>query len=297
MIGNNELKGRMYYSKILLFGEYSILLEGDALAVPWKKKYAYWKQGAFDYSRKLTDFYFYLLQQRVQSIDKDAFYESIQSGWHFESNIPMGYGLGSSGSLTAAIYSKFGLNQEVDINALRAQFSIIESYYHGTSSGFDPLISYFGKAIYLRKTALKVYPLNTFSLSNFFLVDSGIKRSEKNLITNTYEKLINQPKKLGERLVTLQNDAIQCLIGSEQGLDQHIRKISHFQLNFLRDLIPDNLSNFWKRGLQNDTFYLKLCGAGGGGYYLGYTNKRSNIEVLQVKYPIYWLEDYSSDLY
>lgn len=287
----------LYYSKILLFGEYSILLHGDALAIPWKKKYAFWNQGSFDDAFKLMELYFFLKKRSLDTIDLDAFYDAIQSGWYVDSNIPMGYGLGSSGSITAAIYKKFRYKKEVDLKVLRTEFSKIESFYHGTSSGFDPLISYIGEPICLCNNKLKIYPLNNFNLSNFFLVDSGIKRSPERLVTDTYEKLTSESKELGDKLVTLQNNAIKCLIDSGRGIDLYMQQISQFQSKFLGDLIPRNLQVLWENGLQDDSFYLKLCGAGGGGYYLGYAAKKSHIETLQEQYSVYWLEDYSSDLY
>ena len=27
----------------------------------------------------------------------------------------------------------------------------------------------------------------------------------------------------------------------------------------------------WKKGIETNTYYLKLCGSGGGGYMLGFT--------------------------
>jgi mevalonate kinase len=36
-------------------------------------------------------------------------------------------------------------------------------------------------------------------------------------------------------------------------------------------MIPENIFNAWKRGLDTNAYYLKLCGSGGGGYILGFT--------------------------
>lgn len=35
-------------------------------------------------------------------------------------------------------------------------------------------------------------------------------------------------------------------------------------------MIPNNLYNAWKKGLDTNAYYLKLCGSGGGGYILGF---------------------------
>jgi mevalonate kinase len=47
----------------------------------------------------------------------------------------------------------------------------------------------------------------------------------------------------------------------------------------------------WKMGLESDNFYLKLCGAGGGGFILGFTPNinettklldEHNIKIIEV---------------
>ena len=36
-------------------------------------------------------------------------------------------------------------------------------------------------------------------------------------------------------------------------------------------MIPVNMLDVWKKGMQTGDYYLKLCGSGGGGYMLGFT--------------------------
>jgi len=36
-------------------------------------------------------------------------------------------------------------------------------------------------------------------------------------------------------------------------------------------MIPANFHDIWQKGLETDTYYLKLCGCGDGGYFLGFT--------------------------
>ena len=71
-------------------------------------------------------------------------------GLYFESSIPQSYGIGSSGALCAAIYARYttelippsGSITQKDIKELRHIFSGIESFFHGKSSGIDPLSCY-----------------------------------------------------------------------------------------------------------------------------------------------------------
>jgi mevalonate kinase len=36
-------------------------------------------------------------------------------------------------------------------------------------------------------------------------------------------------------------------------------------------MIPTLYQDLWRRGLETDDWHLKLCGAGGGGFILGFT--------------------------
>jgi len=36
-------------------------------------------------------------------------------------------------------------------------------------------------------------------------------------------------------------------------------------------MVPAMFQNLWKTGLDTKAFYLKLCGSGGGGFLLGFT--------------------------
>ena len=36
----------------------------------------------------------------------------------------------------------------------------------------------------------------------------------------------------------------------------------------MTEMIPDSLKEIWNEGLKLDSFYMKLCGSGGGGFFL-----------------------------
>jgi mevalonate kinase len=36
-------------------------------------------------------------------------------------------------------------------------------------------------------------------------------------------------------------------------------------------MIPKKFHSLWKKGIDTNAYYLKLCGSGGGGYILGFT--------------------------
>ena len=74
----------------------------------------------------------------------------MKDGLYFDSSIPQGYGVGSSGALVAAIYDKYASDKITVLEnltrdkllKLKSIFSMMESFFHGKSSGLDPLNSY-----------------------------------------------------------------------------------------------------------------------------------------------------------
>ena len=36
-------------------------------------------------------------------------------------------------------------------------------------------------------------------------------------------------------------------------------------------MIPKNFHNIWAKGIESNDYFLKLCGSGGGGYILGFS--------------------------
>ena len=44
----------------------------------------------------------------------------------------------------------------------------------------------------------------------------------------------------------------------------------------MQEMIPKLFQKLWKDGLESNDYYLKLCGAGGGGFILGLTRDIEN---------------------
>ena len=147
------MKGPLFYSKILLFGEYGIIEDSKGLSIP----YNFFK-GALKIAEKpnlgskksnniLADFCLYLKQFDELDLDLISFEEHIKKGLYFDSSIPKGYGVGSSGALVAAIYDKYSHNKITVLEnltrekllVLKSIFSKMESFFHGKSSGLDPV--------------------------------------------------------------------------------------------------------------------------------------------------------------
>ena len=83
-------------------------------------------------------------------LNLDAFEADINGGLYFDSSIPQGFGVGSSGALVAAIYDRYAtekINPEENLSrenliALKQIFSQMESYFHGRSSGLIFSVAY-----------------------------------------------------------------------------------------------------------------------------------------------------------
>ena len=155
------MKGPLFYSKILLFGEYGIIRDSKGLSIPYNfyngalKKEESPSAEAIKSNANLKRFVTYLetLQSEQPSLvtfDLATLNSDVATGMYFDSSIPQGYGVGSSGALVAAIYDKYAYNKITVLENLTREkllqlkniFSQMESFFHGKSSGLDPLNSY-----------------------------------------------------------------------------------------------------------------------------------------------------------
>ena len=271
---------KKYYSKILLFGEHIVIKGADALAMPLERfagQWAYAKDGdaeALQYD--LKDFAKYLHKQDVD-IDAKAFIVELDKGLYFDSDIPNGFGAGSSGALVAAIYDCFAMEKQTDFVQLKTELGVMESFFHGSSSGTDPLISYVEKAIHIQKKGIEAIELpNIYKKSNacLFLLNTHIARQTGPFV-EIFLKKYTEPRFADiceSTLIPTSNLAIDCFINQELDvLRQAFSMISNIQLEYFAEFIPKQYYQMWDYGNSQDLFSLKLCGAGGGGFILGLT--------------------------
>jgi mevalonate kinase len=61
------------------------------------------------------------------------------------------------------------------------------------------------------------------------------------------------------------------LKGDVKSLFKNTKQLSKVVLNHFKPMIPKQFHDLWKKGLETNDYYLKLCGSGGGGYILGFT--------------------------
>ena len=90
-----------------------------------------------------------------------------------------------------------------------------------------------------------------------------------------------------EHLVPLNNGAIHNYIFNES-IWQNFVQISKWQLANMLEFIPAEIQKLWREGLDSGDFALKLCGAGGGGFFLGLRKEHIQLD-LDKSHPVRFL--------
>ena len=282
----------LFYAKILLFGEYGIIEDSQGLTLP----YSFYK-GTLKFSdnqsdfekksneslQKYSDYLTTLELSKDFKIDVEAFKKDIEKGLFFDSNIPQGYGVGSSGALVAAIFEKYSFKKynpstisKTQLKDLKKVFGELESFFHGKSSGIDPLICYMNLPILIenRESVDKVsIPKEEAGKGAIFLIDSGSIGETGPMVQIFFEKLKNEGfrKTLKEEFIKYNNACIDTFLNKEMTpFFKNLKNLSKWAYVHFKPMIPNNLYNAWKKGLDTNAYYLKLCGSGGGGYILGF---------------------------
>jgi mevalonate kinase len=274
-----------YPGKLLLFGEYTAVRGAQSLAVPLDIY-----RGKWDFARDkisipypLEGYIHFLEKQDLGShLHLSRFKEEVQEGLYFDSNIPVGYGAGSSGALCAGIYERFAFapidqSDTPHYPELKAILARLEGYFHGSSSGTDPLICYLRKPTLLLPNGLiKTVGLQPAPSSSgtFFLIDTGQSRQTAPLVKLFLKKCeqTEYAQALNDELIPYNDQAISNFLKNKrEALMGSFEHISRFQLKAFLEMIPESYRTIWQEGLETEQYAIKLCGAGGGGFLLGYT--------------------------
>ena len=296
------MKGPLFYAKILLFGEYGIIKDSRGLAIPYNSYQGALKIPAQTDSEiessnlRLRDFLTYLLQLKDSDLDLrlEDFNADIEKGMYFDSSIPQGYGVGSSGALVASVYDKYANNKITVLEnltsdkliKLRSVFGLMESFFHGKSSGLDPLNSYLSLPILIKsKNHLEAtgIPNQKEGKGAVFLLDSETAGKTAPMVNIFMNKMKNDGfrKMIDEDFAKYTDACIDNFLhGDAHALFKNVKSLSKVVLKHFKPMIPNTFHELWKEGIESNDYYLKLCGSGGGGYILGFTedyDKAKNI--------------------
>ncbi|CAM1339358.1 mevalonate kinase family protein [Tenacibaculum aestuarii] len=287
------MKGPLFYAKILLFGEYGIIKDSKGLAIPFSSYKGALKSAknltgeAKKSNQSLAKFYTYLanLNSDLVSFDLASLKNDIGNGMYFDSSIPQGYGVGSSGALVASIYDQYA-NDKITVLenltrdkllTLKQIFSLMESFFHGKSSGLDPLNSYLSLPILINSKE-HIEPAGIPSQKEgkgaVFLLDSEQVGETEPMVNIFMNKMKNEGfrKMISEEFATHTDACIEDFLqGNVKSLFGNVKKLSKVVLANFKPMIPTAFHKVWENGIQTNDYYLKLCGSGGGGYILGFT--------------------------
>lgn len=304
------MKGPLFYSKILLFGEYGIIKDSKGLSIPYN-----FYNGALKVLKEPTEYsiksnqnlkrfvtYLETINTELVTFDFESLKHDVEAGMYFDSSIPQGYGVGSSGALVAAIYDKYAQDKITVLEnltrdkllKLKAIFSEMESFFHGKSSGLDPLNSYLSLPILINSKdnieATGIPSQKTNGKGAVFLLDSGIIGETAPMVSIFMENMKHEGFRnmLKDQFIKHTDACVEDFLkGDIKSLFKNTKHLSKVVLNHFKPMIPKQFHELWKKGIETNEYYLKLCGSGGGGYILGFTE---DIEKAKQSLSAYKLE-------
>ncbi|MFT5941218.1 MAG: mevalonate kinase, partial [Sediminicola sp.] len=279
------------------FGEYGIIKDSKGLSIP----YNFFK-GALKTSKNLSEtavksneslraFAVYLEKMQFENpelvtFDLGSLKKDVANGMYFDSSIPQGYGVGSSGALVAAIYDKYAVEKITVLEnltrekllSLKAIFGSMESFFHGKSSGLDPLNSYLSLPILINSKdnieSASIPSQNLEGTGAVFLLDSGIIGETAPMVQIFMEQMKQDGFRnmLKDQFIKHTDACVEDFIsGNIKSLFGNLKELSNVVLDNFKPMIPAEFHKLWKNGIETNDYYLKLCGSGGGGYILGFT--------------------------
>lgn len=287
----------------MLVGEYGVVIGGSALTIPFHHFYAQirdaraippgMENAAADSQRYLKQLFQYIagIPRKSFHVAPDLpYFEANLDRFWLEMNIPTGYGLGSSGAVSAAVYRLFFPGaQRLTPEQQKEDLAGIESYFHGKSSGVDALTCYLATALYFQADGhIQPHHFNPVEIPGgyrFFLLDSGV-RFETGPLVNRFLEQMKDPdfaSAMQGDYLELNQKLIESLLGQRRADPAMlVRLISEFQWNHMRAMIPENMFESWIEGQVSNDYYLKLNGSG-GGFMLGIAH-RDSVETLSEKW-------------
>ncbi len=296
---------KTFFSKLLLFGEYGLMFGARALAVPFAQYYGFLLKAAEfpdkssrESSVELERFSSWFRHQQLNGqmnfpIDLDELDRDIRANLFFQSNIPFEYGVGSSGALCAALFHEYSVYGEAFSSfsrkrslpeALKEDFALMEAYFHGKSSGLDPLVSFLCQPVLFRDghISLPCIKNDNFPFS-VYLMDTGQSGPTSPLVRLFLEKMKSLAFKdaFSNEYLPANDGAIGSFL--ERNTEQlfvHLRYITDFQLKYLSEMIPSSCVGVIGQ-LREEGIFVKLLGSGGGGFLLVFVPGRKQPSILE----------------
>ncbi|MGQ8337537.1 mevalonate kinase family protein [Sunxiuqinia sp. A32] len=290
---------KRFPAKVLLFGEYGLLYGAKALTLPFHLfggKLEFSSESLDSNSRQseslleIDRFVSYYSHQHLNDqmnfpLNLPQIEKDIQKGLYFNSDIPHQYGVGSSGALCAAIFDHYSyyhqdfkslIYKKDLLDALKHDFAIMESYFHGTSSGLDPLVSFLDRPVLVENNKVSLPELNPdLGSVSIFLIDTNITSPTGPLVGLFKRKMQNPAfeQSFTMEYLPLNNQLVDAFIAEDTNrLMELFPKFVDFQVEHFQEMIPADFSS--KIGeVRNQQIFIKLLGSGGGGFLLAFVPK------------------------
>ena len=290
-----------YYSKVILFGEYSMIFDATALMIPLKHFSAQWqfpqsrnRASSLTSNQSLKQFCKYLSENETLSnlLDLQVLSKDLNEGLFLASNVPSGYGLGSSGTLVAAVYDRYAIQKTENYLQLKTIFGLMESHFHGSSSGIDPLQCYLGQPFRITPEGVQLLSDDFLKKSiHICLIDTKIKSNTKPLV-NHFKQQRENPDFLNcfqaEYLPCVKTCIDTMISGDNDLFFNSLKKLTKSQLQFLRPMITENTLDLFTTDFDFN-FGVKISGSGGGGYILGFTDDVEKASDLLTDFEVIWI--------
>lgn len=278
-----------------------MIFDATALMIPFRKYQGEWRMdpaltspGAAYSNKSVRKFCQYLQSDAELSsfFDFNRFQADLEAGLYFDANVPTGYGLGSSGTLTAAVFSRYATVTVEEALELKRILGRMESCFHGSSSGIDPLQCYLNQPFRITSQGLTLLPEDFMPTDiHVFLADTGIKSNTKPLV-----QYFRNKREDPDYLNAFQTDYVPCVSacisqlveGEKTAFFASLRQLTEGQLRFLRPMITDNSIDLF---LEKPDFNIgfKISGSGGGGYVLGFTDDVVKATEYMNDYQLIWV--------
>lgn len=288
------MKPESFNSKLLLFGEYGLMVNAMALSVPFSR---FSGSLGFDTthshgesSSEIQKFYSYLTSLDGQKLhfpfDLKCFKEDLEKGLYFNSNIPLQYGLGSSGALIAALFRRYAAPRipidKVSIDMLKVDLAQLEAHFHGKSSGLDPLVSFLNQPLLLNtKKMVKPIQLDMAKTGlSFALIDTHTTGATCPLVQHFIDSFNSREfaSAFASQFIPANNGCIETLLTNDHSsFFSFMEQLVGFQLEHFRRMIPSKFYGLISEALSRQV-YIKLLGSGGGGYLLAITASDMNLD-------------------
>jgi mevalonate kinase len=297
-----------YHSKLLLFGEYGLIYDAMALSIPFPKFSGFLDldtdQSHPESTAEIRKFFEHLKsdnsgQKLHFKFDLKSLGNDLSEGLYFNSNIPQQYGVGSSGALVAALFGKYAAHlipeSQPTPELLKGDFAILESYFHGRSSGLDPLTSYLNQALLIDSKKL-IHPVDV-NVSQSGLAMALIDTKTTGATGPLVQHFINQmnvpefQKAFETQFLPANNRCIETFLGGRTAIFfEALEQLIRFQMQHFQRMIPPNFQPIISEALAEKVF-IKLLGSGGGGFLIAFAEsslvldgwaEKEGIELLKV---------------